>query len=97
MLIYPRGHANLEVPLPANNPRTGGNNCRYGELMQAVKDAAGDWVVAVDLSLIAGKNAKQKAVALHSAAILRKMKIRTTVQHGFVHLKLVGPGTKEVA
>jgi hypothetical protein len=96
MLIYPREHTNLEVPLPDNNLRGGGNGRRYGELMQAVKDAAGDWVAVVDLSLVAGRDVQKKTGALHSAATLRGMKIRTTVQHGFVYLRLIGPIAKAV-
>jgi hypothetical protein len=90
MHIYPERLAHLEVPIPANDPRSG-NTSRYSGLMQVIKDAAGEWVCCADLSLIAGRDTKQKSVALYSAAARRGLRIRTTIQNGLLYVRLIGP------
>jgi hypothetical protein len=83
----------IDVPIPADTARNA-SNCRYEMLMRAVKSAAGNWVACIDPSLIAGRDLKQKSVALHSAAKQRGMKIHTSVQNDFLYVKL---GAKAVA
>jgi hypothetical protein len=86
----------IDVPIPADTARNP-TNCRYEMLMRAIKSAAGDWVACIAPADIAGRDLKQKSVALHNAAKLRGMKIQTSVQFNFLYVRLAGPGVKVAA
>lgn len=89
MHIFPASLSNLDVPIPANDPRSNGHQSRYSGLMQAIRDAKGEWVCCADPSLIAGKSLHQKSVALYSASARRELRIKTTIQNGLLYVKLL--------
>jgi hypothetical protein len=97
MLIYPQTHAHLDVPLPAQHARTTASAHRYDDLFAALKQAKGDWVAIADLTTVAGHTIPKKASILHGAAKQRRLRIRTTAQHGLLYCRLVKHGLKAVA
>jgi hypothetical protein len=87
MLQYPE-HTNIEAPIPAPPRPRACNHGRYSALMDLVRSTT-EWVAVVDLTTVAGQDMKAKVSTLHSAAFNRKMRIQSTVQHGYIYLKLV--------
>jgi hypothetical protein len=95
MRCYPAQDTPHDRPIPAptlRRPRKG----RYEDLMTLVTEANGDWVVVTDVRTITGKTPQAKSTAVHSAAFVRHIKVRTTCQNGYLYIALV-VRTAEVA
>lgn len=66
----------------------GENNRSYAALMDAVRDAAGQWL-AVPLSEITGGTKVKKQVNILQAARIRRMRVQTSVQGESVYVRLI--------
>jgi hypothetical protein len=90
MRCYPPQGTPPDRPIPAPTlraPKTG----RYGALINMVIEANGAWVAVTDPRTINGQTPKAKSTSVHSAAFVRHIKVKTTVQNGFLYIALVDP------
>jgi len=66
-------------------------NLSYRALMQAVKDAAGEWI-EVDAGQVTGKTTKAKTQTLYCAAWYRKIVVKVAHgEDGKVYVRLAEP------